>query len=445
MKRLCRQGGSSRRLGRRRRARCALAIPQAQSRRARLDGECLCRRRKDDDRSPCTHCRSHLARRRIVIRLQRVARGERGAPICGPAQRSASSPTSRPRASRSRKARSHDPEQHLGLRCPQLAVHLVVFAMLAAFNAFNSPRARARAERPPSPSSVSLPGADPSDMEKLVIRPIEDVVNRLDDLKKIESRAEDGLAVIQVEFDWSTDPDKKYDDVVREITLRHGPRLDINKFRTSLTNIVQVALVSDTAPTACSKIWQALRRTHAWACAMRALPQSGARSTRLPTALALNPVTAVANAVGADARDFRAADPCRRAALQPEDGRRRDVSANQHGDRQLRQHHTGVRGPEGAGRRRRQPSRLVQRRTRRLRTATKRSPNIFKVRDGIFEVLDQFSACLRTSAERAFRSVDLGASRLGRLYLDLIALSASRCCRRSSRRHRRGLDPAIAA
>ena len=135
---------------------------------------------------------------------------------------------------------------------------LVVFAMLAAIglNAFNTiPRAEDPDMKGPfAIVNVALPGADPADIEKLVIRPIEDAINRLDDLEEINSRAEDGLAIIQVEFDWSTDPDKKYDDVVREInalrpTLPDGiRRLDVNKFRTSLTNIVQVALVSETAP-----------------------------------------------------------------------------------------------------------------------------------------------------------------------------------------------------
>ncbi len=128
---------------------------------------------------------------------------------------------------------------------------LVVFAMLAAIglNAFNTiPRAEDPDMKGPfAIVNVALPGADPADIEKLVIRPIEDAINRLDDLEEINSRAEDGLAIIQVEFDWSTDPDKKYDDVVREInalrpTLPDGiRRLDVNKFRTSLTNIVPVS------------------------------------------------------------------------------------------------------------------------------------------------------------------------------------------------------------
>ena len=199
---------------------------------------------------------------------------------------------------------------------------LVVFAMLAAigFNAFNTiPRAEdPELKGPFAVINVALPGADPADIEKLVIRPIEDAVNRLDDLKELESRAEDGLAVITVEFDWSTDPDKKYDDVVREInalrpSLPSGiRRLDINKFRTSLTNIVQIALVSETAP---NRVLEDLaddltdelyrvpgvRDAEVWA-----LPQSEVRVAldfgRL-AALAI-PVTAVANAVGADSTEL---------------------------------------------------------------------------------------------------------------------------------------------
>ncbi|MBI1260498.1 MAG: AcrB/AcrD/AcrF family protein [Rhizobiales bacterium] len=135
---------------------------------------------------------------------------------------------------------------------------LVLFFLLAMMG-LNTFQNITRAEDPDfaAPYAIVtavLPGASPTDMERLVVRPIEDAVNGLDDLENIISRAEDGVASIQVEFNWSTDPDKRYDDVVREINALRGSLpdglqvLQVDKFRPSLTNIVQVALVSETAP-----------------------------------------------------------------------------------------------------------------------------------------------------------------------------------------------------
>lgn len=53
---------------------------------------------------------------------------------------------------------------------------------------------------------VIYPGTNPLDMEKLIVDPIEEAINELDDIKILKSNIEDGLAVIQVEFLYGTDP-----------------------------------------------------------------------------------------------------------------------------------------------------------------------------------------------------------------------------------------------
>ncbi|WP_416398604.1 efflux RND transporter permease subunit [Allohahella sp. A8] len=97
---------------------------------------------------------------------------------------------------------------------------------------------------------VNFPGADPEDVERLAVDPIEDTLAELDDIKEIRSTSEDGLAVIRIEFDWSVDADKKYDEVVREIG-RIRPdlpeeigELTFRKTNPGLVNIIQLALVS---------------------------------------------------------------------------------------------------------------------------------------------------------------------------------------------------------
>ena len=135
---------------------------------------------------------------------------------------------------------------------------LVAFAMLVALGIssyFNIPRQ----EDPYFPIPVyqivvAWPGAEPSDVERLVVKPIEDRISELDDIKKIESRSNDGLANVQAEFQSTVDAEKKYDEVVREINALRPTlpaeitRLEIRKSNPGLVNIVQFALVSPDAP-----------------------------------------------------------------------------------------------------------------------------------------------------------------------------------------------------
>ncbi|ABS63154.1 acriflavin resistance protein [Parvibaculum lavamentivorans DS-1] len=327
---------------------------------------------------------------------------------------------------------------------------LVVFGMLIAvgLSAFNSiPRAEDPDMKGPfAIVNVALPGADPADIEKLVIRPIEDAINRLDDLDEIKSRAEDGLAIIQVQFDWSTDPDKKYDDVVREInalrpTLPAGiRRLDINKFRTSLTNVVQVALVSETAPNRVledladdltDEIYRVpgVRDAEAWG-----LPRSEVRvSINFGRLANLGiPVTAVANAVGADASELPGGPihaGARRFNLKTAGGYDsiediRNTVIGYFGGNIVR-----VRDVAEVSWATEEATYLGWYNGERAVFVTanqKEAQNVFDVRNGIYEVLDEFEPHLPADVrmERAFDQTVSVSHRLSRLYLDFaIAVS----------------------
>jgi multidrug efflux pump subunit AcrB len=135
---------------------------------------------------------------------------------------------------------------------------VVVFAMLAALGG-SSLLSIPKAEDPtfPYPNfaiAVVYPGAVPTDLEKLVVDPIEAKQNALDDVKTLKSEMSDGLAVLNIEFIAGTDPDRKYDDVLRELNALRPTlpgdlqSIEVKKFNASNVNILQVALVSDTAP-----------------------------------------------------------------------------------------------------------------------------------------------------------------------------------------------------
>jgi multidrug efflux pump subunit AcrB len=97
------------------------------------------------------------------------------------------------------------------------------------------------------------PGADPQDMERLVGKPIEDRIAELDGVHKLETTLVDGVAFVAVEFEAWTDPDKKYDEMQREINALRPTlpaelaSLEIKKVSPAQVNILQLALVSETA------------------------------------------------------------------------------------------------------------------------------------------------------------------------------------------------------
>ncbi|HYR32593.1 MAG TPA: efflux RND transporter permease subunit, partial [Gemmatimonadales bacterium] len=112
------------------------------------------------------------------------------------------------------------------MRLTQFAVKhwqftVVLFTMLAALG-LTSLATIPRGEDPPIdfPTFTVVavyPGANAGDLERLVVKQIEDTLHRLDDVKNINSRIRAGVARIEIEFEPNQDADKKYDDVVREL------------------------------------------------------------------------------------------------------------------------------------------------------------------------------------------------------------------------------------
>jgi multidrug efflux pump subunit AcrB len=134
---------------------------------------------------------------------------------------------------------------------------LVVFALLIATGLWALsaiPRAEDPSLRfPGSLIAVHYPGADPEDVERLVVDPIEDALSELEDIKRLNSTALDGLALMEIEFAYGSDPDRKYDAVVREINVVRPTlpedvfSVEVRQFTPGTVNIVQLALLSDTA------------------------------------------------------------------------------------------------------------------------------------------------------------------------------------------------------
>lgn len=134
---------------------------------------------------------------------------------------------------------------------------LVLFTLLVAlgYSAFqNIPRAvDPHFPLPVVAITAIQPGADASEMEQTVAKPIEEIMQGLEDVKEIVSTSVDGSMVLRAEFDWSGDPDRYFNDTVREVTAIRSrlpaelARLDFKKMRTTNASVMQVALVSEGA------------------------------------------------------------------------------------------------------------------------------------------------------------------------------------------------------
>jgi multidrug efflux pump subunit AcrB len=132
---------------------------------------------------------------------------------------------------------------------------LVMFIMIAVVGAvtlFTMPRAEDPQINPPSfPVVIVYPGTSPKDMEELVVKPIENKMYELENIDKITTEIQDGLAIIRVEFKYGENVDNKYQEVVREVNaLRNElPKdiysIDIRKIDPTDVNVLQVALVSE--------------------------------------------------------------------------------------------------------------------------------------------------------------------------------------------------------
>jgi multidrug efflux pump subunit AcrB len=137
----------------------------------------------------------------------------------------------------------------------QLTIAVFVMVAILGINSFiNMPRS----EDPPLKGAyfwvvAVYPGASPKDMEQLVVEPLEESLNELEEIDDFKSTMYDGLAVVNVEFNFKVDGDKKYDEVLRQVNnIRNRlPSdlyiLDVFRWSTTNVNILQYALVSESS------------------------------------------------------------------------------------------------------------------------------------------------------------------------------------------------------
>ncbi|MBN1464321.1 efflux RND transporter permease subunit [candidate division KSB1 bacterium] len=147
------------------------------------------------------------------------------------------------------------------MRLPHLAIEnhpftLTVVALLCALGAasfLTMPRSEDPSVQPAGASVfVIYPGATPMDVEELIIDPLEEAINEIEDILRMNGTADDGIGAVSVEFSSGSDPDEKYSDFVQKVNrVRNQLPEDIGSmelFEWSIADvsILQIALVSAT-------------------------------------------------------------------------------------------------------------------------------------------------------------------------------------------------------
>ncbi|MDX2247508.1 MAG: efflux RND transporter permease subunit [Bacteroidia bacterium] len=149
------------------------------------------------------------------------------------------------------------------MRLPKIAIDNYAFVLVLVFLALcmgtlsflNMPRSEDPALNFPLYTIVAVyPGADPKDIEELVVDPIEEKLNELDDLTEIRTSIKDGVAVIRIEGEFGVNTDDQFDEVrasvntVRDQLPKELNRLEINQISPLDVKILQMAIVSEGAP-----------------------------------------------------------------------------------------------------------------------------------------------------------------------------------------------------
>ncbi|RKS19042.1 multidrug efflux pump subunit AcrB [Flavobacterium endophyticum] len=137
----------------------------------------------------------------------------------------------------------------------QFTIVVFLLALALGLNSFlNMPRGEDPVVHAPNfPIVAVYPGTSPEDMEKLIVKPIEDKINELNDVKRIKTEINDGVSVTTVEFDYGVNVDDKHNEVVREINSLRGilpsnlQSLEVEQIDPSDVNTYQIALLSNTA------------------------------------------------------------------------------------------------------------------------------------------------------------------------------------------------------
>jgi multidrug efflux pump subunit AcrB len=148
------------------------------------------------------------------------------------------------------------------MKLPEISINnyqftIVVFTLLVIMGIasfLTMPRTEDPPLQLPGASVIIIyPGGNPHDLEQLIAIPVEEALNELDDIKRIETSVRDGIVITSIEFTFGTDAGEKFNEVVRQVNSIRSDLpeeiygMDILEWTSSDVAIMQLALVSDSA------------------------------------------------------------------------------------------------------------------------------------------------------------------------------------------------------
>ncbi len=148
------------------------------------------------------------------------------------------------------------------MKIPRLAIENYQFTLtaflllliLGVSSFFSMPRSEDPPMQLPGASVIIIyPGSNPIDLEQLVATPLEEAINELDDIKRMETAMRDGILVTSVEFTFESDPDEKFDEVVQQVNSIRDELpdeiydLEILEWNSTDVVMMHLAIVSETA------------------------------------------------------------------------------------------------------------------------------------------------------------------------------------------------------
>jgi multidrug efflux pump subunit AcrB len=202
------------------------------------------------------------------------------------------------------------------------AVTILLFALMITLG-ITGFQSIPRQEDPTFPIPIytvvaALPGATPVDLERLVVKPMEERLRELEEIDHMDARIRGDLATVQVEFLSSVDADRKYDEVLREVNALRGSLpaelavLEVRKTSAMDVGIAQVAIVSATADDATmDRLAETLEDRLEAVPGVRRASRWGEATRQVQVALDLGrlaqlgiPVGAVLGAIGSESVDL---------------------------------------------------------------------------------------------------------------------------------------------
>lgn len=101
---------------------------------------------------------------------------------------------------------------------------------------------------------VNYPGTSTRDIEDRVVTPLEKTISGLDGIKRLRTSIANGVAVLRVEYNYGSNIDSKYQEIVREVNSKRAElpaditSIEVQKQQPTDVNVLQLALVSENAP-----------------------------------------------------------------------------------------------------------------------------------------------------------------------------------------------------